>query len=324
MHIRRTSGLLATALLVVACTPTLVNFAPRVHVVQPGETLFSIAWRHQLDVRQLVLWNELENPDLILVGQQLVLTPPGPGESQTANAGRTPAAPPASPGPAGSAPAGAPPRGTTPPPVTPPPASPSTPPASSGGADGGPATPAPARQAAVPPAPTPVPTPPPAAPARTTTGSMGAAPASSGQSTPSRPQPAPPPRQPSLAVLPAPAWQWPIRGAVVSPYGAAQGTGSGIGIGGQLGADIRASAPGQVVYAGDGLAAYGNLVIIKHNDTFLSAYGHNDELAVGEGDAVRQGEVIAKMGMGPERQPQVHFEIRRNGTPVDPLGYLPN
>ena len=109
----------------------------------------------------------------------------------------------------------------------------------------------------------------------------------------------------------------------MSPYGAAQGTGSGIGIGGQLGADIRASAAGQVVYAGDGLAAYGNLIIIKHNDTFLSAYGHNDALVVGEGDAVEQGDVIARMGMGPERQPQVHFEIRRNGTPVNPMGYLP-
>ena len=119
-------------------------------------------------------------------------------------------------------------------------------------------------------------------------------------------------------------WQWPVRGPVVSPYGAAQGTGGGIGIGGALGTDIGASAPGQVVYAGGGLAAYGNLIIIKHNDTFLSAYGHNDELLVSEGDAVQQGQVIARMGMGPERQPQVHFEIRRNGTPVDPLERLPN
>ena len=109
----------------------------------------------------------------------------------------------------------------------------------------------------------------------------------------------------------------------MSAYGAAQGTGSGIGIGGRLGADIRATAAGEVVYAGEGLAAYGNLVIIKHNDTFLSAYGHNDQLLVGEGDSVGQGDLIARMGMGPERQPQVHFEIRRNGTPVDPLGLLP-
>ncbi|MDE0001071.1 MAG: peptidoglycan DD-metalloendopeptidase family protein [Rhodospirillaceae bacterium] len=323
MQIRRTYGLVATALLAVACTPTLVNFAPRVHVVQPGDTLFSIAWRYQLDVRQLVLWNDLENPDLILVGQQLFLTPPGSSGSHTVNNGRTPAAPPASSGPTGSAQAGAPQRGTTPPSVTPPPESQPAAPTGSGGA-GSSTTPAPTRQAAVPPAPTPVPSPPPAAPARTTTGSMGAASASAGQSTASRPPPPPPAPPPSLAVLPAPTWQWPIRGAVVSPYGAAQGTGSGIGIGGRLGADIRASAAGQVVYAGDGLAAYGNLVIIKHNDTFLSAYGHNEELMVGEGDPVRQGDVIARMGMGPERRPQVHFEIRRNGTPVDPLGYLPN
>ncbi|MDE0363267.1 MAG: LysM peptidoglycan-binding domain-containing protein, partial [Rhodospirillaceae bacterium] len=165
MPIRRTPGLLAAALMAVACTPTLVNFAPRVHVVQPGDTLFSIAWRHQLDVRQLVLWNELENPDLILVGQQLFLTPPESGGYRAANTGRTSAAPSASSGPTGSAQAGAPQRGTTPPSAVPPPVAPPAAPAESGGA-GSPATPAPARQAtipparqaAVPPAPTPVPT----------------------------------------------------------------------------------------------------------------------------------------------------------------------
>ena len=79
-----------------------------------------------------------------------------------------------------------------------------------------------------------------------------------------------------------------------------------------------------MVYAGDGLAAYGNLIVIKHDDTYLSAYGQNDEVVVAEGDTVNQGQVIAKMGLGPERQPQVHFEIRRDGTPVDPLTLLPN
>lgn len=329
MHLRHLSGLVLTALLAVACTPTLVNFPPRVHVVQSGETLFSIAWRYQLDVRELVVWNDLDNPDLILVGQRLFLTPDGMAESLTAAAGRTSAGPSASPGQtAPSRPAGAP----------------------AGSGSGGPATAAPGQQAstsaaiplpappvAIPvpapssrPAPSPTPAPssiPVPAPAPAA-GSMGAAPASSGQAAAPQPPPQPPPRPPaqtpSRAVLPAAAWQWPVRGAVVSPYGAAQGTGSGIGIGGQLGADIRASAAGQVVYAGDGLAAYGNLIIIKHNDMFLSAYGHNDTLVVGEGDAVEQGDVIARMGMGPERQPQVHFEIRRNGTPVDPLGYLPD
>lgn len=318
MRFLQLSGLFLTALLAVACTPTLVDFAPRVHVVQSGETLFSIAWRYQLDVRELVVWNDLDNPDLILVGQRLFLTPGGMDESLRADAGRTSAGPSASPGQtAPSRPAGAP----------------------DDSAGGGRAAAAPGPQASTSPAvprpappvatpvpapsslPTPSPTPAPAAPA---TGSMGAAPASSGQSAAPQPPPRPPAQPPSRAVLPASAWQWPVRGAVVSPYGAAQGTGSGIGIGGQLGADIRASAAGQVVYAGDGLAAYGNLIIIKHNDTFLSAYGHNDTLVVGEGDAVEQGDVIARMGMGPERQPQVHFEIRRNGTPVDPLGYLPD
>ena len=70
------------------------------------------------------------------------------------------------------------------------------------------------------------------------------------------------------------------------------------------------------------MVGYGQLLIIEHNDTYLSAYGHNDQLIVAEGDAVKRGQVIAAMGLGPGRQPQLHFEIRRNGVPVDPLGYL--
>ena len=343
MSVRRTLRLLATALLAAACTPTLVEFEPRVHVVQSGETLFSIAWRYELDVRELVLWNELDNPDLILVGQRLFLTAGQSAESRAANAGQPPLVSPASSGSTGSARAetGQPEiaRAETGQPVM---ASSSatadSDDASAGNsANGGQtatqvaepvastsvSTPGAAASTSVPtpvriPAPMPAPLP---APARTAAGSMSAAPAGPEPTAASRP---PPPPSSSLAVLPAPTWQWPIRGPVVSPYGAAQGTGSGVGIGGRLGADIRASATGQVVYAGDGLAAYGNLIIIKHNDTFLSAYGHNDALIVGEGDAVQQGDVIARMGMGPERQPRVHFEIRRNGTPVDPLGYLPN
>ena len=119
-------------------------------------------------------------------------------------------------------------------------------------------------------------------------------------------------------------WQWPVRGPVVSAYGASAAAGKGIGIGGEIGAEIRAAAGGQVVYAGDGLAAYGNLLIIKHDETYLSAYGQNDQLLVGEGDLVDQGQLIAIMGLGPERQPHVHFEIRRNGVPVDPLSLLPH
>jgi len=125
------------------------------------------------------------------------------------------------------------------------------------------------------------------------------------------------------SVLPAPSWLWPVKGPLLSTYGSDSGTGKGIGIGGEVGSGIRAAATGRVVYAGDGLIGYGQLLIIQHNPTYLSAYGHNDRLIVSEGDSVEQGQVIAAMGIGPGRQPQLHFEIRRNGGSVDPLAYLP-
>ena len=118
-------------------------------------------------------------------------------------------------------------------------------------------------------------------------------------------------------------WRWPASGPLVSEYGVAGGVSDGIGIGGHLGADVRAAASGEVVYAGRGLAVYGRLVILRHDDMFLSAYGHNGEERVVEGERVAQRQVIAAMGLGPDRQPQVHFEIRRNGTPVNPMDYLP-
>ena len=85
---------------------------------------------------------------------------------------------------------------------------------------------------------------------------------------------------------------------------------------------MRAAAAGRVVYAGGGLIGYGQLVIIKHDETFLSAYGHNAELLVTQGQDVAGGATIALMGQGPGRQPRLHFEIRRNGVPVDPLLFL--
>ena len=210
----------------------------RVHVVQAGETLYSIAWRHELDLRDLTSWNSLQNPDLILVGQKLFLTPGvAAAGSLTTEA---PSAPPV---------------------------------ADAVSADA------------------------------SVTGSVAE-------------------RSP-VPLEAVSHWRWPIRGPVVSPYGVSAGTGSGIGIGGTIGADIRSTAQGQVVYAGGGLAAYGNLIIVKHNDTFLSAYGHNDRLLVAEGEQVAPGQVIARMGLGPERIPQLHFEIRRNGKSVNPFDLLP-
>jgi len=123
--------------------------------------------------------------------------------------------------------------------------------------------------------------------------------------------------------VPGSDWAWPTGGTVKARFGATPTTQSGIQIGGRRGQPVRAAAAGEVVYAGGGLPGYGQLLILKHDDTWLSAYGHNDELLVREGQRVRQGEEIARMGLGPGAQPMLHFEIRRNGAPLDPLRLLP-
>ena len=87
---------------------------------------------------------------------------------------------------------------------------------------------------------------------------------------------------------------------------------------------MYAAASGRVVYAGSGLIGYGQLIILKHNETYLSAYGYNASLLVKEGQSIRQGQRIATMGEGPERKPRLHFEIRRNGKPVNPRQFLPS
>jgi lipoprotein NlpD len=102
------------------------------------------------------------------------------------------------------------------------------------------------------------------------------------------------------------------------------GTGKkGIVIAGEAGQVVRAARNGKVVYGGSGLVGYGKLIILKHNKTFLSAYAHNRRLLVSEGDRVEVGQPIAEMGSSGTSRPMLHFEIRRDGKPVDPLGYLP-
>lgn len=117
-------------------------------------------------------------------------------------------------------------------------------------------------------------------------------------------------------------WQWPVRGPLLGSTASGKDP-KGLNIGGEVGKPIHAAAGGRVVYSGNGLPGYGLLLIIKHNEHFLSAYGHNSRLAVQEGDRVRAGDVIARMGLGPQRQPMLYFEIRRNGKPVDPKRFLP-
>jgi len=118
-------------------------------------------------------------------------------------------------------------------------------------------------------------------------------------------------------------WRWPVRGRVVKTYKANDTSRKGIGITGKSGQSISAAAGGKVVYSGNGLINYGNLIIIKHSHSFLSAYAHNKLLLVKEGDSVKSGQAIAKIGKNEAGKPQLHFEIRRNGKPVNPLNYLP-
>ena len=207
-----------------ACGGRLVSWHPDTYMVRSGDTVYSIAWRHGLDYRQLARWNGLDNSYLIHPGQRLVLKPPAGGSPRPS-----------------------------------------------------------------------------------------AAPTASIPSTPS----------PQAAAEPRPDWIWPTRGDVVAGFREGASARKGIDISGRLGQPIRAAAAGRVVYTGSGLIGYGKLIIIKHNKTYLSAYGHNNKVLVKEGDQVRSGQHIAAMGEGPGKRPVLHFEIRMNGRPVDPAGYLP-
>ncbi|WP_339899516.1 peptidoglycan DD-metalloendopeptidase family protein [uncultured Gilvimarinus sp.] len=130
---------------------------------------------------------------------------------------------------------------------------------------------------------------------------------------------------PPLAPLPSGAvqWRWPASGPVIGRFSSGDGLNKGIDIGGKVGDSVLAAGAGRVVYAGTGLRGYGKLVIVKHNETFLSAYAHNDALLVREGDSVKVGQQIAKLGSSGTDKQKLHFEIRRDGKPVNPLTYLP-
>jgi lipoprotein NlpD len=118
-------------------------------------------------------------------------------------------------------------------------------------------------------------------------------------------------------------WGWPAQGNVIGRFSATGVENKGIDIAGKEGESVMAAASGEVVYAGSGLLRYGDLVIIKHNDRFLSAYAHNSALLVSEGDRVSGGEKIAELGSTGIDQDMLHFEIRLEGNPVNPLEYLP-
>lgn len=116
-------------------------------------------------------------------------------------------------------------------------------------------------------------------------------------------------------------WHWPIRGAIVKKY--SQSGNKGIDIQGKIGQAVQAAEAGKVVYSGKGLLGYGSLLIIKHNDLYLSAYANNSQLRVTEGQKVERGQVIAEVGAAGAKHSALHFEIRENGKSVNPLNYLP-
>jgi lipoprotein NlpD len=121
---------------------------------------------------------------------------------------------------------------------------------------------------------------------------------------------------------PALEWSLPAQGKLIGQFSEAANR-KGIDIAGKLGQPVMASAPGKVVYSGSGLRGYGKLIIIKHNNTYLSAYAHNDKILVKEGQSVTRGQKIAEMGNTDSREVELHFEVRRFGKPVDPAKYLP-
>jgi lipoprotein NlpD len=218
---------------------------PGYYTVRPGDTLIRIALDAGQNWRDIARWNNLDNPNVIEVGQVLRVSP---AASVVANA--SPASAPRAPGAAASAPA--------------------------------------ANSAA------------PSAPSAAVASGTPAAPAED--------------------ELP---WGWPtaVPGAVLATFDDQKN--KGLDIGGKAGEPVLAAADGRVVYAGAGLRGYGNLIILKHNNTYLSAYAHNQTLLVKEDQAVRKGQKIAEMGNSDADRVKLHFEIRRQGKPVDPARYLP-
>ncbi|WP_363796391.1 peptidoglycan DD-metalloendopeptidase family protein [Lysobacter firmicutimachus] len=154
---------------------------------------------------------------------------------------------------------------------------------------------------------------------RAPSGGSGSSSASTG-TPPPRTAPAPVPAAPVNSGI---RWRWPADGPLLGRYVANEPTKQGIDIGGASGAPVRAAADGVVVYSGTGLVGYGELVIVKHNEQWLSAYGHNRKRLVNEGQVVKSGEQIAEMGRSGAARDMLHFEVRYNAKPVDPLLYLP-
>lgn len=220
---------------------------PTTAKVQPGDSVYSIAWRFGLDYQKIVTLNRLSKPHYPIRSGQL-LRLPRPSSSLSAVAANVPVA----------------------------------------------------------------------ANATVATGSAPVA----------KPQTSAPPKQQTplrqttaLSTTDPSKWNWPAKGKLLNKFSPNDGR-NGINIAGTAGSPVRATAAGEVVYAGEGLRGYGKLIIVKHSATYLSAYAHNRKIMVKEGERIRAVQQIAQMGHSEADRTMLHFEIRKNGTPVDPLRFL--
>jgi len=274
------------------------SIAPGFHVVKKGDTLYSIALEYGQDYKEIAAWNYLTDPNLISIGQSLRVWPPG-----ATSAGGVSTAPVSG----GAAVEQRPLDGATSP----------AQPVSRNTAQvkrdpmGDKEPYSDARYAALSnPAPAP-------APAQTTAAS-GASSASTSAVVVST-TPAASEQTATSTSAAGITWGWPSEGKIIGNFAQSKG----LDISGKAGDPVRAAADGKVVYTGDSLRGYGNLVIIKHNNNYLTAYAHNRRILVKEGQSVKRGAQIAEMGNSDSDAVKLHFEVRMQGTPVEPLNYLP-
>ena len=276
--------------------PAAADAKGEFYTVKPGDTLYSIALEHGLDYRELATWNGIDNPGALRAGQQLRVI--APASAVVTAPLKTPD------GTVQAKPLGS---GSVAPPVA----------------------------GVLPPSG-------PAAPSGTVvTEPRGVRLPYSDQALAqlSRPDAAPPaakgdPARPDARPESRPEsggdtargpddlhWAWPVRGKIIGTFN--DSTSKGIAIAGKHGQPVLASAPGRVIFSGTGIRGFGKLIVIKHNNTYLSVYAHNSELVVKEGQNVTKGQKIAEMGNSDADQVKLHFEIRRFGKPVDPMKLLP-
>lgn len=336
--LRRGALLLAVGLGLTACgggSGALRGEPPAMVVVERGDSVYLIARRHGVPMQEIISLNALRPPYIIHPGDELRLPRGGSAGAQSARAMLVPgehfSAPrpprrPDSPGRAPAAPTGTP--APTPAPSTAP---------SSFASDGGPAI-VPPRVIAVTPMPSPADSPE-SRPAQPT--EPAAPPQVAASPAPAPPEPAPQ-AAPQATVTPAPnspdggppepppradsRFLWPVDGRILSRFGTVSGGlhNDGINIAAERGTPIRAAENGIVAYAGNELRGYGNLILIRHADGWVTAYAHTDEMRVQRGQEVRAGQIIATVGSsGAVNTPQLHFELRQGTRAVDPLRELP-